>query len=314
MKIALIGPGIMQIPPPGWGAVEILIWDYFNELTKLGHDVTIINTPNTMNIIQTVNTSKFDFVHLHYDVFYPILEHLKCPKIAITSHYPYIDQIEKHRSDGYSRIFHFLNSQNKYYNFVLADKDVNTFIKCGSNREYIKKISNGIDSKLFQFKEQPILNRTIYLGKITSRKNQSKYQTIDGIDFIGNNHDSAFDIKNANYLGEWTRELIHNQLTNYSNLLLLSDGEADPLVVKEALIAGLGVVVNRTSSANLDNHLSFITIIDDDKINDLTYIQTKIDENKKASIGKRIEIRQYGIGKFDISIEVNKYINTVNHI
>ena len=27
MKIAIVGPGIMPIPPTGWGAVEILIWD-----------------------------------------------------------------------------------------------------------------------------------------------------------------------------------------------------------------------------------------------------------------------------------------------
>ena len=27
MKIVLIGPGIMPIPPTGWGAVEILVWD-----------------------------------------------------------------------------------------------------------------------------------------------------------------------------------------------------------------------------------------------------------------------------------------------
>ena len=43
MKIGLIGPGIMPIPPPGWGAVEVLIWDYYNSLTKLGHNVVIIN-------------------------------------------------------------------------------------------------------------------------------------------------------------------------------------------------------------------------------------------------------------------------------
>ena len=47
MKIALIGPGIMPIPPVGWGAVEILIWDYYNELKKLGNEVIIINTKNT---------------------------------------------------------------------------------------------------------------------------------------------------------------------------------------------------------------------------------------------------------------------------
>ena len=28
MRLALIGPGIMPIPPDGWGAVESLIWDY----------------------------------------------------------------------------------------------------------------------------------------------------------------------------------------------------------------------------------------------------------------------------------------------
>ena len=37
MKIALIGPGIMPIPPDGWGAVESLIWDYALELTDLEH-------------------------------------------------------------------------------------------------------------------------------------------------------------------------------------------------------------------------------------------------------------------------------------
>ena len=43
MKIGLIGPGIMSIPPEGWGAVEILIWDYYNELKKQGINVKIIN-------------------------------------------------------------------------------------------------------------------------------------------------------------------------------------------------------------------------------------------------------------------------------
>ena len=46
MRVSIIGPGIMPIPPTGWGAVEILIWDYYQELTKLGHEVQIINTQN----------------------------------------------------------------------------------------------------------------------------------------------------------------------------------------------------------------------------------------------------------------------------
>jgi len=35
MKIGFIGPGIMPIPPDGWGAVESLIDDYRNALESL---------------------------------------------------------------------------------------------------------------------------------------------------------------------------------------------------------------------------------------------------------------------------------------
>jgi len=311
MKIALIGPGIMPIPPPGWGAVEILIWDYYQELSKRGHDVTIINTKDTVDIVNQVNEGGFDFVHLHYDVYYQILDSLRCPKIAITSHYPYIDQPEKHRNDGYSRVFEFLVKQNKYYNFVLADKDYNAFLKYGANVQYLKKIKNGIDSKLFEFGINPLIQKCVYLGKITVRKNQKKYQQISNLDFIGNLEDYSFNIANDNYLGEWSREQIHKNLTNYANLLLISQGEADPLVVKEALISGLGVVVNKSSSANLDTSLDFITILDEDKLDDLNYIQNKIIENMNISITKRREIRDYGTRSFDIANEVDRYINVI---
>ena len=43
MNIALVGPGIIEIPPKGWGAVESLIWDYATELDELGHDGVIID-------------------------------------------------------------------------------------------------------------------------------------------------------------------------------------------------------------------------------------------------------------------------------
>ena len=32
MKIILIGPGGTTIPPNGWGAVESIVWDYYQEL------------------------------------------------------------------------------------------------------------------------------------------------------------------------------------------------------------------------------------------------------------------------------------------
>jgi hypothetical protein len=311
MKIALIGPGIMPIPPPGWGAVEILIWDYYLILRELGHDVTIINTPNTDEIVSMVNWGKFDFVHLHYDVFFHILDRLICPKIAITTHYPYIDKLEKHRMDGYARIFDFLVKQQQYYHFILADKDYKTFLNNGANPCYLYRMKNGINSNLFQFSNNAILDRTIYLGKITSRKNQAKYQLLEGVDFVGNCDDNQFDVSRSNYLGHWTREQLHNKLTNYTNLLLISDGEADPLVVKEALVSGLGVIINKSSAENLDVTKEFITILDDDKLDDIGYICIKIIENRLNCMGIRNKIREYGVINFDIVERVKTYLEFI---
>ena len=77
MKIALIGQGIIEITPKGWGAVEDLIWEIATELGELGHEGVIINTPNTDEIISEVLSDDFDFVHLFYDVFYNTIDKIK---------------------------------------------------------------------------------------------------------------------------------------------------------------------------------------------------------------------------------------------
>ena len=70
MKISIVGPGIMPIPPTGWGAVEILIWDSKNALEKLGHEVQIVNTQSPVEILQQINSFRPDFVHVQYDLAY----------------------------------------------------------------------------------------------------------------------------------------------------------------------------------------------------------------------------------------------------
>ena len=55
MKISIIGPGLMSIPPKGWGAVETLIWDMHNALIALGHEVDIVNVKDPREIIKKVN-------------------------------------------------------------------------------------------------------------------------------------------------------------------------------------------------------------------------------------------------------------------
>jgi hypothetical protein len=36
MKIININPGLLPIPPNGWGAIEKIIWDYHQEMLNIG--------------------------------------------------------------------------------------------------------------------------------------------------------------------------------------------------------------------------------------------------------------------------------------
>lgn len=319
-KIAFIGPGIMSIPPKGWGAVEILIWDYYQSLSKLGWQIDIINTPHTEEIISKVNEGNYFFVHLHYDKFYYILDELKIEHIAFTSHYPYINDKQYHSKDNFQNILDFMLTQNKYINFVLAEKDKDFLIQNGANINNIKLMKNGASTDNFYFApECEYKNRTICLGKITSRKRQSYLQQIDNkyktnIDFIGNNKDNDFNMNSLNYIGEWDKNKLYRDLTKYGNMVLLSLGEADPLVVKEALISGLGVVVSESSAAHLDSSKEFIDIIPETKINDKEYIHSTILKNREYSIAHRQEIYDYGYQNFSYNNTIKNYSNYLDEV
>ena len=75
----------------------------------------------------------------------------------------------------------------------------------------------------------------------------------------------------------------------------------------------LGVVINSTSSKNLLLN-EFITIIEDEKMDDLNYIQTKMDENRNKSILMRKEIRKYAEDNFSWTHFITNYIYNISNI
>ena len=82
---------------------------------------------------------------------------------------------------------------------------------------------------VFNFKEEPEYpHRSMYLAKVDYRKRQHLFQNIPTLWFAGNIVDERYDTKN-NYLGEWSKEQLYKELTDYGNLVLLSDGEAHSL-------------------------------------------------------------------------------------
>lgn len=321
MKIALIGPGIVEIPPQGWGAVESLIWEIACELGECDHEGVIFNTQDLNEVLSDIKSGQFDFVHLFYDVFYPLLDEIKkvCPTTvtSISSAYPYVDQMEHHRRDGYTNFFKWATSQKDHYNFCLSDKDLETFKSNGALEEKLLRLGLGAQHKAFSFdKKCELKEKSLYLAKIEQRKKQWIYQPLSGIDFVGRyTPTTSFDKDNKNYIGEWTTEEKHNNITKYANLILLSDGEnGTPLVIKEALICGLGIVCSRYCAYDLNYELPFIDVIPDEKLNDLEYVQKVIEDNREKSITMRNKIRKYGIDNFSWQNIVKIYQNDIINI
>jgi glycosyltransferase involved in cell wall biosynthesis len=290
MKITLVGPGIMPIPPTGWGAVEILVWDTKCALEQMGHEVQIVNTQDFAQMIAEINSFRPDFVHVHYDDFIGVYPYIQYPK-AITSHFGYLERPEMF--GGYANIANAF-AQIRPNVFCLSDGIKNVYkVLMNIPEDQLYLTPNGVNISQFRYTDEPkFKDRSIYLAKIDYRKRQHMFQSINSLWFAGNNVDGRFDV-NKNYLGEWDKPTLYKELTEYGNLVLLSDGEAHPLVCMEALAAGLGVVVCEWGRANLDETKPFITIIPENLINDISYVEEKIIENRNYSVQNRKKILEY---------------------
>lgn len=312
MKICLVGPGIMPIPPNGWAAVESLIFDYYLVLTQLGHEVKIVNTPDRDKIIQEVNSFEADVVHLEYDVFYELLPRFNTKLVCISSHYPYIDQLDKHHMDNYSPIFRYMiENCNRFPIFAISEKDRNTFINWGANPNKVIFRPNGANPQRFKYCPQP--NNpcaSITLAKIDpQRKRQYLTKEIRSVHYVGRG-----PYNHTNYLGEWTDEQKFNNLTHFANSVLLSTGEnGTPLCLKESLICGLGIVCTAQAASELDDKKPWITVVDDRCINDVNHLDSVIAYNRSISLKHRDEIREYGM-QWDWAKLVPKYVENLKSL
>lgn len=314
MKICLVGPGTV-IPPKAWGAVEIIVWQYYNELKNLDIDVNFISNKSDKVVIDYINKNNFTIVHIMYDNLITIVPKIKnnCGKIIYTTHWAYLPQIFKNNK-MYKPFKNLMQYHQDVIIFALSKEIKEVYIKAGIKNNNINVIHNGACSRSFLYKDYPNFpDKTIYVGKIELRKRQYLYKNIKSIFYVGHYHDSNFS--SENYLGSWNKETLYQNLTDYANILLMSDGEADPLVIKEALMAGLGVVCNEISSANLDKDKDFITIIPDEKYNDISFIEDALEKNRKISVLRRKEIREYALDKFSWkNIIKNQYLKKINEL
>lgn len=307
MRICFISAGEIEVPPKNWGALENVVWNLSMELWKLGHEIKIVNEKDSYETYKQVVAFKPDIVHLHYGNHYELMPSFHCRKI-VTS---YDGTFEA------SHAFHDMVTRKYFYDcefMLLRDYEKEFFLRIGISPRMINVLPLGVRTRDFPYSmKSPKIGKSIYLGKIDSRKRQYDFQGKDlDIDFVGPNASEKFDESDECYLGVWTQKEKCEKLGKYGNLVLLSVSENGnpPLVCLEAMAAGLGIVVSEASNEGLDLDRKFITVIPEDKITDYDYLRNAIKENREYSVKNRLEIIEYVEKRdwFNIAKIYNSYL------
>jgi glycosyltransferase involved in cell wall biosynthesis len=315
MKIALVAGGYIPTPPLS-NSILTLMQEYKYFLEQIGHQIDIFNNKDVNEVIDKINNGSYDFVHLHAYQFVSEFNKMLKKKYCFTCHNGYFLKEDKWEEDFKQGFKHYLNAPGI---IALSHPTKDIFLKAGYSG-YISTQVNGIDTQKLDFQEQGN-NKAICLGWIQPRKQQKLLaEIIDGkiaIDFVGPLDDPDFvEGSTTKYLGVWSLKQVYSHLTNYSCLVLISDGEVAPLVVLEAMAAGLCIVVSESASANLHSK-DFIRVLPDDILTNATGENQKIvcdtiidliDKNKFL----RQEIVEYVRENFDFSHIIKNYIQMID--
>ena len=139
MKITQVTPGVIPIPPNGWGAVEKIIFNYHNNLNLLGHSSEI----KYLNEVDLDNT---DIVHIHI------------ANLALESYergIPYIFSLHDHHV-----VYNGKDSFNYKQNLEAIQKSVISFCHAEFLIDYFDEtdklfyLTHGVDTNFFKV-DQP---------------------------------------------------------------------------------------------------------------------------------------------------------------
>lgn len=307
IRVAIVAHGRRKIPSDGWGAVENIIYQYALRLQARGHEPIIVNVKwrwATWIVARLWMKRRIDVCHVHNERalswLAPVAQRLRLP-VIVTSHYFF----NAKNLDGEAEWgLKHLALCNRH---ICLNEETANLIRERVPGAMVEVLPNGTEVSQFKFAKKGN-GRAICVGKLQARKRQrivARLLTDAGIgcDFVGPLGDDALDSEHAHlHLGEWTRQTLHDKLTDYSVLVLYSEAEGQALVVVEALAAGLSVVVSTQASQNLDLSQPMVTVVDGEE---------NLAEACKAAIAHsdrhREQARQYALDNFDYDNLVFKY-------
>jgi autotransporter strand-loop-strand O-heptosyltransferase len=134
MKIVNINPGLLPIPPNGWGAIEKIIWEIHQNLLLLGHDSKILYTDE-------VKPGDFEIVHVHVANLANLLHERGIP---------YIFSFHDHHAYLYGKDSAVFNENYKAMENSLITLVPAKFLVDYFNLPNVKYFSHGVNVDLFK--------------------------------------------------------------------------------------------------------------------------------------------------------------------
>lgn len=253
-SVIQVGHGQITIPPPGWGAVEILIDQQSKALSRLGVAVTILNSEAVIDWLRAFRGTRPDVVIVHGEQWFRravLFSRLFGARLLVCSHNPYLGFPER-----------WQECARTVRQLERADGKADAIIALSPSIAEALQSRMRVSSRVFTVPNASDLSiakraptrDVLMLGKVSPRKRQWDVATaLEGvdfrIDFVGEIEDprvlrDASRRGDLRFLGPWTREQVVQNLADYRVLLLVSEAEADALVLYEAQLAGLSVVVS----------------------------------------------------------------------
>ena len=287
MKIVNVTPGLLPIPPNGWGAVEKIIWEYHQNFLKLGHESEIL-------YLDQVSYDRDTIVHIHV------------ANLAIEAHkrgIPYYFTCHDHHAYLYGKDSNCFKEnynaiKNSILSFVPAKYLVNYFdlpnlkyLSHGVNTDFFKPIYRVVDEyKLLcvannGFIHDPSEDRKGFAFAIEAAKKLNLQITIAGPE----NNKKFFEKYNFNYdklnvmynLTESDLLKLYQSHDIFLHPSILEAGHPN-LTLLEAIACGLPIVGTFENDNNLEGLYKSNRDVDE-IINGITHIIKNYDIYKKLT-------------------------------
>lgn len=308
-KILVVASGSLKIPCDGWGAVEKIISETIPLLVANGYEVTLLNSKHRMDWA-TVSRENYQLVICHDDAtMKKVLKYFGSTKKIAVTHYGSLQKVDDW-DESFRTVFEY---------FVQADVVVALSKVCADTIKSLNPDSkieicpNGIDIENYRIFETR--SRAIYLGKVENRKRQleilSRYPNLE-IDFVGPCNPAlitpaSIHINGIRFLGPKNKEWLRENLASYKVGILMSNSEADALVLYEYQNAGLKVLVSEGAKGAQDTSLPWIQVSTLDSLSaDLEKLfQRKIDPN---------EIINHAIKNYSWEKRIQNYLELISKV